>query len=643
MSTLTVNEIKETIETSSFDQKVEMLDNIYKKWIRKSNRKNNILDYLQLAINNFNLEVDSLQLGTFEREKNKALGELTYLQQYFELDRTISDEMADVYKEKFTKIYGAILDAELAIGSSLFLSSSMTLEDIGTDHKTKLDYFRYDTLNYEKLKPYESLIIYLEEKLKMREYRRYIVDNDCMCYEKIRNDDGYDTHAWKPAMTIKKFIHQVTERKYNPTMWQNIMVSKDNVNAAAKYLTEYTGTGFEDLTKDRNVFSFLNGVYITKFYDEDNDVYYDKFFPFKGKGAKKLGASVVSSKLFDLEFEDCSEYEDWFDIIKDNCHSFVSVMEYQEWPEEVQRWLCIIIGRMLYKVGELDDWQIIGYLIGMAGTGKSTILDNIVSMLYEREDVGVLSNNGQKTFALSAIADKKIFIGPEIKEDLSLDQAEFQSMVSGEPVAVNKKYKDAFVVDFEVPGMLAGNELPRWRDTAGSITRRILYFLFKNKVKKGDTKLGKKLRKELAYIIQACNKAYLKTVNENDSKGIWNIVPEYFKEAKESMAENTNSLTHFLKSDLVELSPEKYCRQKVFVAAYNDHCKENHFSSSKWTSQFYSGPFADFNISVINNSRRRYPNVRGSKTYTETFILGVDLKNNDGTYITDSDSDSESN
>jgi hypothetical protein len=618
MQSLTVDEIKEHIENSTFEEKVEMLDNIYRKWIKKSDKSKNIFDYLKIAIENLGLDISTIQLGTFEKEKNKALGELTYLQQHFEFSKNVPDDMVEIY-------------------------SSMTLEDIGKDCKSKLGYFRYTPIDYSSLKSYESLVIYLEEKLKKREYRRYIVDDICMCYEKIRNEDGYDTHAWKLAMPIKKFIHQVTEKNYNFQMWQNLMASKDNLGASAKYLTEYSGPEFEDLTKDRNVFSFKNGVYITKIWDDENEIWIDKFFPFKGEGSKKLGASIVSSKLFDLEFDDCSNITDWFDIIKKFCPNFLSVMEYQQWPEEVQRWLCILIGRMLYKVGELDDWQVIGYLIGMAGTGKSTILDNIVSMLYEREDVGVLSNNGQKSFGLSAIVNKKIFIGPEIKEDLSLDQAEFQSMVSGEPISVNEKYKTAFVVDFEVPGMLAGNELPKWRDNAGSISRRIMYFLFKNKVKKGDTKLGKKLQKELAYIMQASNKGYLKTVNENDNKGIWNILPEYFIESRESMSETTNSLIHFLKSDLVIIDPSLYCRQKVFISAFNDHCKENHFSSTKWTSQFYSGPFADFGLKVTsNNTRKRYPNAPGNRTYAEIFIIGIDVKNMEGNYVDDDEISEES-
>jgi putative protein kinase ArgK-like GTPase of G3E family len=60
---------------------------------------------------------------------------------------------------------------------------------------------------------------------------------------------------------------------------------------------------------------------------------------------------------------------------------------------EVQKWLFIMMGRQLYEIGDLDDWQVLGYLLGMAGSGKSTILTKVVKLFYHSDDVGVISNN----------------------------------------------------------------------------------------------------------------------------------------------------------------------------------------------------------------------------------------------------------
>ncbi len=104
---------------------------------------------------------------------------------------------------------------------------------------------------------------------------------------------------------------------------------------------------------------------------------------------------------------------------------------------------------------------------------------------------------------------------------------------------------------------------------------------------------------------------------------------------KQELEESANSLENFLKSDLVTLDPKLYCRQKVFVVAFNDYCRENHLKAAKWTAQLYGGLFSDIGLEVVNNTRKKYPNAPEGKIYTETFIVGVDVK------IVESDSESD--
>lgn len=626
-------EIKEKIEVSTHEQRIGILENLYKKWIVKPNQQNSMFDYLKLAISNFNLQISNLQIGLFDSAYKVVIFTLTYLHIFIlKQDDNLSDTLRQEYEEKFTKLFRAIIDAGNAINSSLYLMSSMTLEDIGKEKTTKLSMFRYTELDYDALSPCQSLILYILEQLQRKEYRRYVVDDkEGMCYKKIYNEKGQDTHAWTQAMSIRNFIIDMSRKELNANMWMNLTAAKSNIDFVTEHITTCLGPEFEDLQKDRHIFSFRNGIYITKVKanEEEEVVWKDEWIPFEGPGSKKIGASIVSSKYFDLEFENCNVengYSDWFDIIKKNCPFFQSVMIYQQWPEEVQKWLCILMGRMLYDVGELDDWQVYIFLLGMAGSGKSTIIENIIRLFYDAADIGIVGNNFQKMFGLANLLFKKAVIGPEIKGNWSIDQAELQSMISGESVSVNVKYKGNVSVKFTAPIAIAGNVTPEFQDNAGSMSRRTIVFPFEHKVKKGDMKLGYKIQKELAYIIQACNKGYLQAVHEYGKVSIWENLPPLFKSTQEAMAENTNSLTHFLKSDLVVLGEDKYCREKIFVAAFNDHCKESHFVTSKWTNQFYSGPFADFGLKHVKNIRRKYPNNANGRTYSGNFIFGVDLK-----------------
>ncbi len=626
-------EIKEKIESGSLLERISILDEYYKKWIIKPDSRNTMFDYLNLALHNFGLDPDNLQIGTFERAKKVVKFELQYLNlQFMQDDEVLEDfEMKSDIESKINKISKALVDADNAIQSTLYLKSSMTQEDIG--HELKQDIFRFSEINYEDNIPYQNLLLYLMEKLKRNKYRRYVQESKGMCYQSIYTEDGFETHAWKPAMTVKEFIHDETRKDFNFAMWQNATAAKDNVKAATTYLTEFLGGEFEDLKRDRHVFSFKNGIYFTKTEDSEGNLK-DQFVPYTGPKSKKIGASVVACKYFNQDFVDYTHneeagYKDWFDIIKNHCPNIKHVMEYQEWPEDVQRWLFILIGRMFYNVGELDDWQCLPYLLGQAGTGKSSILMHIIKLMYEPADIGILSNNMEKKFGLGALANKLIFIGPEIKGDLSLEQSEFQSIISGEDVQLNIKNQLAYSKKWDVPGMVAGNVVPQYTDNAGSIARRIVVFPFDKKVKKGegDSKLGKKLESEVVPIIQAANKAYLEALEEHGSKDIWSILPEKFRETKEQMAENTNGLTHFLNSEEVKLGKDLYVREKIFIIAFNEHCREHNLGAYKWSSQFFSGPFADAGITVNKNTYRKYPNNEHGQVYGGRFIFGIDIAN----------------
>ena len=89
---------------------------------------------------------------------------------------------------------------------------------------------------------------------------------------------------------------------------------------------------------------------------------------------------------------------------------------------------------------------------------------------------------------------------------------------------------------------------------------------------------------------------------------------------------NINNLEHFLKSDNVIINQNLYCREKVFITAFNDHCRESNLGAIKWTNQFYAGIFHDFGITIQRNCRKRYPNIIGQEYYTGTWIMGVDIK-----------------
>ena len=53
-----------------------------------------------------------------------------------------------------------------------------------------------------------------------------------------------------------------------------------------------------------------------------------------------------------------------------------------------------------------------------------------------------------------------MFIARRCRESMALEQAEFQSMVSGEDVSVAIKHEKAKSIQWTTPGVMADNEMP---------------------------------------------------------------------------------------------------------------------------------------------------------------------------------------
>lgn len=255
-------------------------------------------------------------------------------------------------------------------------------------------------------------------------------------------------------------------------------------------------------------------------------------------------------------------------------------------------------------------------------THNSTIILKVCKMFYDAQDVGVLSNNIERKFGLSAFYDKCLFLAPEIKNDLGIEQAEFQSVVSGEDLQVNVKNRTAFSTTWSVPGALAGNEVPGWADNSGSVQRRVVLWEFAHAVTNGDMKLGEKLLTELPRILLKCNKAYLDMVARHSHVNIWTVLPTYFKATRDQLAQSVNSVEAFLASTEVVHGADLYCPMEDFRAALKSFEISNNYKSKKYDVDFFRGPFAKFDLDV-ERGKKPY---RGSNRNRD-YVMGVDLNN----------------
>lgn len=490
-----------------------------------------------------------------------------------------------------------------------------------TDHSL----FRCSTINVDELTPYQQAIVAVLNHTYTNNIRRY----KGYCCTQIVTPEGHSTRAWKPARSIQEEVHSFAQKETNFDTWKNLTSRGSGFNDVINHLSRCSDMQFPEISKNRHVWSFKNGVFIGKEWTPATGRYEATFYNYESKQFKCLDPTIVSCKYFDQMFEDYSHVDDWWDI---PTPYFQSILDYQGFDENVAKWMYVMGGRLCFDVGDMDGWQIAMYCKGVARTGKSTLLTKVFRKFYEAEDVRVLSSNSEKQFGLSAIYDGFMFIAPECKSNMSLNQAELQQIISGEDVSLAIKHEKAKSMRWTTPGCMAGNELPDYKDASGSILRRLLVFNFPKQVKDNDTdpQLDDKLERELPAILLKCVRAYLDYGQRYANRDAWAVVPKYFKEIQKQVAMVTSSLTNFLESSLVIRDKDLFVPQSLFVQAFTQHCAQSNLGKPKFNPDFYAGPFSSYGIEV----REEAVSYKGRAYRKAPVIYGLDVVNENEEIIT---------
>lgn len=256
-----------------------------------------------------------------------------------------------------------------------------------------------------------------------------------------------------------------------------------------------------------------------------------------------------------------SKIEDWREIPTPTYDYF---FEYQDIPKDATDYLTAMNGRTLHEVGEFDDAQLHVQYKGSGGSGKSFAL-KIIKKIFGAENTGTISDKMEETFSLGYLAEKLVYIIPEVSKNLGLTQQLFQSMISGESIYKSRKNVDPSMKDWKINGLSAGNFFVPFLDTTGNIMRRFIFVIF-NKVYEGnlykDISFETKIDEELGYILLKMNRAYLSLVKKekfNTNYKASKHYPKYFVETSRIALEENNILPRFISE---RLKTEKYIRDE---------------------------------------------------------------------------------
>jgi hypothetical protein len=344
--------------------------------------------------------------------------------------------------------------------------------------------------------------------------------------ERLKKKDGYIYRPIKPcayvrAETYEDFISK--SLRGNPVFNSNVR----NFDSLLKFLTNYDESDFANLQVDSRLISFDNGVFrITDC----------SFFPYDS--LPDLNGAVARSHIPSV-FLGLSDTP-----------LFDSIVRYQLRADDAYRWFLVCLGRLFFRVGELDNWEVTMIIQGNGGTGKSSIIDILIACLGA-DRVACLTSNMENVFGLQDKYDRDLLVAPDYPIDTAsmLAPTIWQSMTTGEIVQIPRKQKSALSIKWSAPMLWMGNHPLGYPDNGGAISRRAMVHKFVQHVEPSMVDCSLKRRiidSELPAIVFKCISEYLQCVEARRGHSVWTFCSQHCKDNRDEVMAETDFLYRFL-------------------------------------------------------------------------------------------------
>ena len=414
--------------------------------------------------------------------------------------------------------------------------------------------------------------------------------------------DGHATHAWVPAKvrlmggieidisSVADFVHYVVSPENGVKEWRQFMdASKSNI---IENLEKINTRLFPALFPRYDYMSFKDGIY---------HIPTDIFVAYGTPQHKALPDDLAVALYHNYNFKGCYEDETGIKIPgwMVETPSFDRIMADQDVDPETKFWVLAVLGRCLYEVGEHDDWQIAPFFRGMAGTGKSTLI-NLLRAIFTDQYVFSMDNINETVFGLQDLPGKRIWCCAEVGKNFTLDQHRFQMMCSGETIQINIKNKTKVSLDIKSHGFLAGNNMPNtWNDNSGSLRRRLVVVNFKNTVAVMDPGvLTRLVGTEMPATLRRMNCCY-RYAAANVTKQLSHHLSRRIKTDISEIADLVNPLRDFINNGEVTKAPGIWCPNNVLGAEFQKWARALGKRSPGWDTDFTNSVFAEFGLQCI--------------------------------------------
>lgn len=392
----------------------------------------------------------------------------------------------------------------------------------------------------------------------------------------------------------------------------------DRIQQIADRLSHCNNNSLPRLVTNGLMISFANGQY---------SLLADELIPYRERGTDEpvtFSGIAFKDKHMDIydEFRDPQNFKTgrWFGLAA-KCPNFMKLVSYQyprdtppdatynsyATPELDIRILLAFLGRLLFPIGMLEEWQMALAVIGTSNVGKTKLLE--MMMGFFGTDIFNIKNNMEQQFGMETAIDKRLAVIEEMHRDSSIPGDMMLSMVCGGLIPIARKGKAQQDVQFKMALFGVGNSFPRdWPNERKQTSRRWMISHWGRPVAKKDINqnFAGLMDDERPAILLLITRAYQSLVRTLNGVHVDRILTPDIRRDTAEVISGSDDISEFLKrSNLVVFekdSKRKGMLSNMFIPLY--------VLMAEW-KQFFSG----------NNNRgsnRRYKTTRrGGRAMTK--------------------------
>lgn len=214
------------------------------------------------------------------------------------------------------------------------------------------------------------------------------------------------------------------------------------------------------------------------------------------------------------------------------------------------------------------------WMQGPPGSGKSTVLAGLQAMLGARAGLLGLADIERSRFALASLPGKTLVVSTEQPDNYIAASHTLNAIISGEPITVEQKFKEAITIIPKAKIIWAMNNLPRVNDANNGLMRRVKIIKFPSLAETAkDTDLKEKISAEGAGILNWALDGLARLLLRGKFE-----IPKSVQEATKEFQEKNDIPAMFLQdvNAVIDLTDPKVREQsQILYDRYNDWCRRN--------------------------------------------------------------------